>query len=383
MPHQTPDYASLRHVRFYRQKIWVLYQNAQQRLPSDAIAEVFILNQIFFNVEGQQISTENSVSIVSGSADIYEAVFTFDTSWDGFSRIAVFECAGNRREQLLVDNRCLVPYEVLCAGKYMHVGIYGVKGRQIMPTVYSDAIFVMQGAEASESAQAHTPDMFEQIVAVGGQVIGAKAQWEAMCAEVVPLPAGASPTASYSDGMLSLGIPKGDTGNTGVKGDTGDPGPQGPKGDTGEVGPQGPQGPQGVQGEKGDVGEMGPQGPQGIQGEQGIRGETGATGAQGPRGETGLPSVAFAIPVDGVLVNNVEYRIGTTTELTINGFGAEEASYAELWSVVFTADEDITVSVPASITWAVAATVFETGKTYWLSFTPMGSGYLGVWSVSA
>ena len=361
----------------------MLYQNAQQRFPLGAIAEVFILNQIFFNVEGQRIAAENSVSIVSGSADIYEAVFTFDASWNGFSRIAVFECAGNRREQLLVDNSCLVPYEVLFAGKYMRVGIYGVKGSQVMPTVYSDAIFVTQGAEASESAQAHTPDMFEQIVAVGGQAAAIKAQWEGMAATAVSLPAGTSPTASYSNGVLSLGIPKGDTGNTGTKGDTGDPGPQGPKGDTGETGPQGPQGPRGIQGEKGDVGETGPQGPQGVQGEQGIRGESGATGAQGPRGETGLPTVASTLPADGILINNTEYRIGTVSALTVNGFGAGEAGYAELWSVIFTADTGITVSAPASVVWAVATPVFEAGKTYWLSFTPMGSGYLGVWSVSA
>ena len=43
------------------------------------------------------------------------------------------------------------------------------------------------------------------------------------------LPEGSTATASYSDGVLTLGIPKGDTGATGPQG------PQGPKGDTGEV----------------------------------------------------------------------------------------------------------------------------------------------------
>lgn len=93
--------------------------------------------------------------------------------------------------------------------------------------------------------------------------------------------------------------------------------------------------------------------------------------------------VVTALPADSILVNNTEYRIGTVSALTVNGFGAGETGYAELWSVIFTADTGITVSVPASVVWAVATPVFEAGKTYWLSFTPMGSGYLGVWSVSA
>ena len=45
-----------------------------------------------------------------------------------------------------------------------------------------------------------------------------------MRATASTLPAGSDATASYSDGLLSLGIPKGDTGATGAKGDKGDTG---------------------------------------------------------------------------------------------------------------------------------------------------------------
>lgn len=73
-----------------------------------------------------------------------------------------------------------------------------------------------------------------------------------MSAEATTLPAGSDATASYSNGVLSLGIPRGD------KGDTGATGPQGPQGETGATGPQGEQGIQGVQG------PIGPQGPAGA-----------------------------------------------------------------------------------------------------------------------
>jgi len=79
--------------------------------------------------------------------------------------------------------------------------------------------------------------------AVAGGYTGTEAQFEQLMADlaivvddfdnfsvtVTTLPAGSSATASYSDGVLSLGIPKGD------KGDKGDTGEKGDKGDTGEV----------------------------------------------------------------------------------------------------------------------------------------------------
>lgn len=87
--------------------------------------------------------------------------------------------------------------------------------------------------------------------------------WTNMSAEATTLPAGSEASASYSDGVLSLGIP------------------------TGPQGEQGPQGPQGEQGPTGPQGATGPQGPQGIQGETGEQGPQGETGPQGPKGDPG------------------------------------------------------------------------------------------------
>lgn len=106
---------------------------------------------------------------MSGSAEIYEAVFSFDSYWDGFARTAVFECAGERREQLLVNDRCIVPWEILHAGAYLRVGVYGVDGNKTMPTVYSGTMFVARGAEPSEAAREHSADVFDQIVEIGQQ----------------------------------------------------------------------------------------------------------------------------------------------------------------------------------------------------------------------
>lgn len=83
------------------------------------------------------------------------------------------------------------------------------------------------------------------------QEVGGKVETlRTMTATAAGLPCDATPTAAYNQdsGVLSLGIPRGETGATG---------PQGPKGDTGDAGPQGPKGDQGPQGVQGPVGPQG------------------------------------------------------------------------------------------------------------------------------
>lgn len=102
-----------------------------------------------------------------------------------------------------------------------------------------------------------------------------------MRAEAETLEAGNEATASYSEGVLYFGIPKGDQGIQGV------PGPQGIQG------PQGLTGPQGIQGIQGEQGIQGIQGPQG---EQGPKGDQGPQGDQGPKGDPG-----YGIPTGGAV----------------------------------------------------------------------------------
>lgn len=73
-------------------------------------------------------------------------------------------------------------------------------------------------------------------------------------ATATTLAPGSAATASYDNGVITLGIPhgaKGDTGDTGPAGPIGSQGPKGDKGDTGDTGPAGPAGPTGSQGPAG------------------------------------------------------------------------------------------------------------------------------------
>lgn len=80
--------------------------------------------------------------------------------------------------------------------------------------------------------------------------------------------------------------------------------------------------------------------------------------------------------------SNTEYQCQVPiTSLTITGFGATQENYSNLWSIMFTAADSISVAYPDTVRWAVAVPIFDPNKTYWLSFVSFGEYYLGVWTV--
>ena len=122
--------------------------------------------------------------------------------------------------------------------------------------------------------------------------------WTNMEAEATTLPAGSEASASYSEGVLSLGIPRGD------------------RGEQGERGPQGEQGP------------TGPQGPQGIQGETGEQGPQGETGPQGPKGDPGDVSSTGYYPdlyVGGLVTDKGETDVSPCTFRASKALGYRES----------------------------------------------------------
>lgn len=80
--------------------------------------------------------------------------------------------------------------------------------------------------------------------------------------------------------------------------------------------------------------------------------------------------------------SNKEYRANNpVTALAIQSFVNGIPGVANQWSVIFTTGDTITIAHPETVKWAIATPVFEPNKTYWLSFVPYGTNYLGVWTV--
>lgn len=278
---------------------------------------------------GQTLELVESERLVSGSVEIYTAAFEFDPAWDGYAKTAVFtDNMGRSAEIALTDNTCTVPWEILRAGRYIHIGIYGVNGDKRYPTIYTaNGLRVFEGALPANPSQPPIPTEYEQLLSMIGDTAALKttdkSSLVAAINEIYQAGGGGKSVTDAQvngDGDLIITLSDGTTINAGhvvgADGAQGPEGPQGPPGAEGEQGPAGPKGDtgeQGPQGPKGDTGAQGLQGPKGDQGEQGIqgpqgpKGDTGDTGPQGPAGAdgVGLPTVTaedngmYAGVVDG------------------------------------------------------------------------------------
>lgn len=229
------------------------------------------IQTINFAANGQDLVKTGGGSLFASSTVSYiRAVFDLGENWTGWSVVrAVWRSCGAQISTVLDNGECMVPAEVLANPGRVQVNLVAteVDGETVTDrlTTYPvvalvvDARALVDGTETAEI----TASQFEQFV---DRVESDVALVTGMTATAETLAPGSDATASYSDGVLTLGIPRGE------RGLTGDPGPAGA---TGPAGPTGPQGP------KGDTGATGPAGPTGATGPQGPKGDTGATGPAG------------------------------------------------------------------------------------------------------
>lgn len=139
---------------------------------------------------------------------------------------------------------------------------------------------------ASENAASSATDASGYADAAEGYAETAEAAKDvilSMSAEATTLPAGSSATASYDNGVMSFGIPKGD------------------------------------KGDKGDQGATGATGATGAQGQKGDKGDTGDKGDPGTDGADGVSPSASVVRVQGGAQISVTDADGTTTATVYDG----------------------------------------------------------------
>ena len=96
--------------------------------------------------------------------------FTFDGTWDGLNKYAVFRCDNVVRDRsLILSNTTTVPHEVLHkADEHLYVGVEGRAGdgTVVIPTTWADAGVVLDGANVSGvRGEDPTPDAYDDIMA--------------------------------------------------------------------------------------------------------------------------------------------------------------------------------------------------------------------------
>ena len=116
-------------------------------------------------VRKHDINVVEPQRLVSGSVNLVSCRFSFDETWDGFGKTAVFATFGGVWAVPLVADEATIPWEALEAGRRLRIGVYGVKGDVRLPTVYTEPLFVETGAEEGQEPGEPTQSKWSQLMA--------------------------------------------------------------------------------------------------------------------------------------------------------------------------------------------------------------------------
>lgn len=183
---------------------------------------------ISFKADEQKLIKTGGIEHYASNIVAYiEATFDLGTNWNGYDSVrAVWSNDYLTDISTVLDNngKCIVPTEVLTDTGNVTVNLVGsiADGDTLtdrLTTYPCKAVIVDADAKVEgEETESITPSQFEQFVEIVHDEVE---QVTGMTAEAETLPAGSDATASYSDGVLSFGIPKGDKGEQGEQGETG------------------------------------------------------------------------------------------------------------------------------------------------------------------
>lgn len=215
-----------------------------------------------YAVTGQRIELTEPVMLVAGTVNVYTVSFSFDSAWDGFQRTAVFYSRDNTtsitREQLLEDDACTVPWEVLISNGYLRVGVYGIKDGSRLPTIWTERrLYINPGAGPTQEAADPSPTLVEQLLGRIGDPANLKTEDKSSLVAAINEvwssggSGGASVTdaAINEDGHLIITLSTGKTIDAGYAvGPAGAPGAAGKDGQDGAPGKDGAAGAPGKDG---------------------------------------------------------------------------------------------------------------------------------------
>ena len=202
--------------------------------------------------------------------DITKCEFEFaDEITDDFVKQALFTFKGKTYEQIIVNNECKIPYEVLTEKGQVEIGVVAFKTdgvKEIKRYNPSPAYFnTWTGSlkDEIENSQPITPSEMEQY----------EQKLNDGLVEVNRI----NIDATKTDDTTTITLTKKDGSTKEIEildGKDGLNGEKGEKGDKGDTGKQGERGLQGDKGEKGDKGDKGDKGEKGDKGDKGADGTT-------------------------------------------------------------------------------------------------------------
>lgn len=125
---------------------------------------------IEIKVEGRIVSVQETEPLFVGAVDVQQCRFSFDKSWNGFSKTVVFRVGEEIHTKLLDENDCcILPWELLTRrniGCRLEVGMYGVSTDiKIMTSVWDSLGMIREGSRPGSDARNPVDGIYEQIMA--------------------------------------------------------------------------------------------------------------------------------------------------------------------------------------------------------------------------
>ncbi len=117
-----------------------------------------------YSVDSVKITLTEDETLVAGSVGVHYAEFTFDESWDGYAKTAVFRNGNITVEAVVALGKCEIPWEVLSDAGLLYVGIRGELGDKQRPTLWAARKTVHEGAQRGDEAREPTPDVYQQLL---------------------------------------------------------------------------------------------------------------------------------------------------------------------------------------------------------------------------
>ncbi|MBD5632443.1 MAG: hypothetical protein HDP34_04370 [Clostridia bacterium] len=118
-------------------------------------------------LEKQLLTLKNQEIIASGDSNFDSCIFTFDESWSGFVKTAVFYQDKINVQYMVLENddTCMIPAAAMARAGRMYIGVFGIKDTAVVTSTLI-TVDIKEGAISGDTVSTEpTDDVFLAIIA--------------------------------------------------------------------------------------------------------------------------------------------------------------------------------------------------------------------------
>lgn len=133
-----------------------------------------------FTIHNDRLTSTKYPKGVTGNVNTYVCQFDIACDIDNLVWFCVFEQDELVIERVIVNDKCVIPHEVLIVPKPIYIGCYATNGKDDIKRVSTNQIFfdVKQGAyREGTQPKVPTPDVWETLINKNIPIIGNNGNW--------------------------------------------------------------------------------------------------------------------------------------------------------------------------------------------------------------